>query len=291
MSFASDIKKKLCMTPPECPMCPAAELSAIVRFAGGASKTGFKITTENPDAAIRIRQDLAAGFGLRIEPDHSKAYKFTIEDTKTLENMHLRLMPEENGGSTDELMPFECCSRAFIRGAFLGGGSVNDPERGYHMEFDAHNSEDANLLRSELSKLGFGSRITRRKESFVVYIKDCETIAQVLGAMGAGAGALALYNTQIEKDVRNRVNRTVNCETANIKKTTAAYIKHMAAIKKIKEAGAFDELPIGLREAARLRMEYPDDSLKELGEKFTPKIGKSGVNHRMEKLIEFAEEL
>ncbi len=166
-----------------------------------------------------------------------------------------------------------------------------DPKTRYHMEFDAKHESYANQIRDILSELGIGSKITCRKGRYVVYIKEYEAIADALGAMGAVGAAMELYNISIEKELRNTANRQANCEIANIEKTTKTAFRLIEAIKKIEKYMGFDELPETLREIAEIRCKYPEESLKELGERLSPPIGKSGVNHRLKRITEIAEKL
>lgn len=191
----------------------------------------------------------------------------------------------------EEIMPFECCRISYIRGAFLGGGSVSDPKKNYHLEFDARNRETADCLREAINKQGIPVKMTERKKSCIVYIKGYEDIAALMGLIGAGTAAMEIYNVSIEKEIRNGINRRMNCETANIDKVAKAYVKHMQAIEKINDTIGFEGLPESLSEIARVRMDYPDESLKELGERLVPPIGKSGVNHRLNRIMEIADKL
>lgn len=287
MSFSSDIKEKLSKTELPCSGCVTAELAGILRLAGKLSEDKIKFTTENQAVADRITQDLSEGFGLEYCAQHkegTKACQFLIDDIFAVENITECIMSEE-------IMPFSCCRASYVRGAFLGSGSVSNPEKSYHLEFDAKNQEEAEFLRDILTKEGFLSKITYRKGYYIVYIKECEIIADVLGYIGAGNSALEMFSIQVEKEMRNSINRRVNCENANADKAARASGKHLVAIKKIQKLKQFDKLPEVLQEIALLRMEYPEDSLKELGEKTDPPIGKSGVNHRLNRILEFADNL
>lgn len=287
MSFSSEIKEKLSATELRCSGCVAAELAGILRLAGKVLEDKIKFTTENQSVADRITQDLSEGFGLEYcaqRKEGTKACQFLIDDIFAVENITERIMSED-------VMPFACCRASYVRGAFLGGGSVSDPKKSYHLEFDAKNREEAEFLQNILRKEGFLSKITYRKGYYVVYIKECEIIADILGYIGAGNSALELFTIQIEKEMRNSVNRRVNCENANADKAARASGRHLVAIKKIQASNQFDKMPEVLQEIARLREEFPEDSLKELGEKTNPPIGKSGVNHRLNRILEIAEDI
>lgn len=287
MSFSSDIKEALVKIPFDCPNCAAAETAGMLRISGKLAEDRIKFTTENRAVAGRLERNLAEGFGIcpkARERDGAKAYQIVIEDIFAVENIGERI-------TAGDVMPFSCCRASFVRGAFLGGGSVSNPEKNYHLEFDARDKSEAEFLRDTLKTDGFASKVTYRKGRYVVYVKECETIADILGYIGAGKSALEMFTIQIEKEMRNSVNRRVNCENANADKAARASGRHLVAIRKIAAAKKFDKLPDVLREIAELRMEYPEDSLKELGEKTNPPIGKSGVNHRLNRILELADNL
>ncbi len=182
-----------------------------------------------------------------------------------------------------------CCERAFLRGAFIKGGSISDPEKSWHLEIDTHHNAEAEFIAEILRKNEIHCGISERKNKYVVYVKDCDSIAAVLGLIGAGADALQLFGIQTERSMRNDINRRVNFESANLEKSVKAASKHIRAVKALKNAGKWDKLPEVLKEIGTLRVENPDASLKELGEMLD--IGKSGVNHRLNRLLEAAEGL
>ena len=173
----------------------------------------------------------------------------------------------------------------------MGGGSVSNPNSRYHMEFDARYEVYANQLLNILKNSGISAKVTYRKGRYIVYIKEYEQIAGVLGIIGDFTAAMELYNTTIEKDLRNNANRRANCEVANIDKIAKTAAQQIKAIRRIEKTPEFSFLPESLKEIARLRVENPFDSLKELGEKTSPPIGKSGVNHRLKRIAQIAEKL
>ena len=185
----------------------------------------------------------------------------------------------------------ECCTDAYIRGAFLGHGSISDPQKGYHLEFITKTKEEALFLQSVLKEKNILSKRTQRKTYIIVYIKEATQIADLLGIMGDNTDAFELFGVQIEKDMRNNINRKVNCENANANKVAKAASRHLYAIKKIKAARKWHELPHTLKEIGELRCRYPEDSIKSLGERVDPPIGKSGVNHRLERILQIADML
>ena len=184
-----------------------------------------------------------------------------------------------------------CCKRAFLRGAFLSVGSMSNPEKAYHLEYVCVDTQQAAQLIDILLVYGIHAKTVVRKKYQVVYIKESEEIVELLNVIGAHISLMKLENLRIFKDMRNSINRRVNCETANITKTVNAATKQIADIQYIKEHYGFDNLKDNLRQVAELRLEYPDAALKELGEYLSPPVGKSGVNHRLRKLSELAEKL
>lgn len=181
--------------------------------------------------------------------------------------------------------------RAFLRDAFLETGSMSNPEKGYHLEFVCENEAHAAKLIETMHTFEIAAKTVQRKRYTVVYIKESEDIVRLLNVMGAHNCLMSLENLRILKDMRNSINRRVNCETANISKTVSAANKQIEDIQYIKEHCGFDDLSENLREMARIRLEYPDASLKELGEYLVPPVGKSGVNHRLRKLSELADSI
>lgn len=285
MSFSSQIKEKLCALEYTCGRCAAYETAGALNFGGSVSEREIRFSTEKEFAARRIKQDISAAFGIDAEITIvSKVMRITVNNVYQVENI-------TDGISHKGGIPFSCCRAAFVRGAFLGGGSVTDPKKEYHMEFNTKDEKNALILKEILECDGFSSKITYRKGYYVVYIKGSEEIADILGYMGAPSFAFELYSVQIEKDMRNSVNRRVNCENANTNKAARASSKHLFAIRKIKTAKQWDKLPDVLKEIGELREEYPEDSLKELGERTNPPIGKSGVNHRLNRILEIADNL
>lgn len=285
MSFSSETKEKLCMAEYVCPNCAVYELTGAIMFGGGIKDGSIKFATENENVMQRVLKDIFVSFGIKADVHSvSKVQRININDIHQVENII-------GGISQNGDIPFSCCRASFVRGAFLGGGSVTTPQKGYHMEFNTRDELQAKRLQKILSADGVNSKITYRKGYHVVYIKGSEDIADILEYMGATQGAFELFSVQIEREMRNDVNRRVNCENANTNKAAKASSKHLFAIKKIRKAKRWDRLPDVLKEIALLREEYPEDSLKELGEKTDPPIGKSGVNHRLARIIQIADEL
>ena len=191
----------------------------------------------------------------------------------------------------EELIATEEQKRAFIRGAFLGGGSISDPEKNYHLEFVTNNMEFAESLRDLINSFDFNSKIVARKNNYVVYIKESEQISDLLSLIGAHSALLKLQNVKIVKEMRNNVNRIVNCETANLTKAVNAAVKQVENIRIIEETIGIKKLPENLQQIALLRVENEELTLKELGEMLNPPVGKSGVNYRLKRIQEIADNL
>lgn len=290
MSFTQNIKAQLSHIDNDCDFCDIAELSSIAKVCTAFRDSGIAVVTENEDVAERIRFLFGRVFSMELDYiNRNGTFKFDIDEDFFAEQFAQRLMLFNEYDA--EVTPYECCREAYIRGAFLGGGSMSDPKVRYHLEFDCRHEAYANQLRDLFGEIGIVSKITCRKGRYIVYIKDYESIADVLGCMGDVGAAMDLYNISIEKEIRNRVNRQQNCELANIDRVTKTASHQIECIKKIEKYMGFDNLPETLREIAKVRVAYPEDSLKELGERLSSPIGKSGVNHRLKRIIEIAEKL
>jgi cell division protein WhiA len=311
MSFSAKTKNELSrlISPKKC--CNIAELSAIVKLSGslqlaGNKKINLKITTEHNSIARKIFKLLKLNFGIntKISVNKNKTLKkstsYVLLVTSDMGAINLLkdlgILCSEEAFYTINTVPAnlikdENCARSFIRGAFLGGGSISDPEKNYHLEIVASNEEFAESLKELINSLGFNSKIVIRKNNYVVYLKESEQISDLLSIIGAHNALLSLQNVKIVKEMRNNVNRIVNCETANLSKTVSAAVRQIDNIKYIRDTKGLDYIPRNLREIANLRIEYEDLTLKELGEMLNPPVGKSGVNHRLRKIEQIAEDL
>lgn len=302
MSFSTDVKEELCNCGFESTCCNRAELAAIVSFCGSVvtrpEGSALRIRTENFNVAKRIQKLFKAVFGYNIDiTERAKCrggstFTIYIYETAQLLSIVNKLGLLINKIIKFNINPFivqeECCKRAYLRGAFLGGGSVTSPEKSYHFEIETHYQGLSRDLIQLLSDMEIDAKTITRKSLSVIYIKESEVIADIIALMGATDAMIELYNIKMKKDYKNNINRQVNCETANLKKQGDAAAKQIFAIKKLMTDKKIN-LPDGLKELAALRIEYPEASLKELGELLTPPISKSGVNHRLKKLMEMAE--
>lgn len=310
MSFSAVVKNELSRVISEKPCCQLAEISGFVRM-GGTIQIGadhamaLQVTTENPAIARKIFTLCKKRFG--IHPEIAVRRRVRLHKNNTY---LLRITPDMGSeqilqliGVIDEghqfleyidphLVRHDCCRRAYLRGSFLGGGSVTNPEQGYHLEL-VSNSEDYAKALAELINTypSLQAKIILRKNFYVVYMKEGEQIVDFLNIIGAHSALLNLENIRIYKDLRNQTNRLVNCETANLNKTVEAAVRQIEQIRLLDRTLGLDKLPKGLREIAALRLQYPEASLKELGEMLSPPVGKSGVNHRLRKLEEMAGQI
>lgn len=313
MSFSSITKNELCRLVDEKRCCQIAELAGILRMSGtihinGKQSLGFRITTENPAIARRVFSLIKNLFEVHadifVKKNNSlkknNVYLIVVNSDMGAKEILLKtgiLKAQDHGNISftnkigSELIKRGCCKKAFLRGTFLGGGSISNPEKTYHMEFVANTPEFAEDLMKLINSYGLTSKVIQRKNSYVVYLKEGEQIVDLLNIIGAHSALLNFENVRVYKEVRNNVNRLVNCETANLNKTVDAAVRQIDSIKFIQEKVGLRKLPPGLREVAEIRLNYPDISLKEIGEMLNPPIGKSGVNHRLRKIEKIAEEL
>jgi DNA-binding protein WhiA len=312
MSFSAKVKSEVCRIGELTREEAKAELSAVMKVSGtlslgGNKQLSFRVTTENPSIARRIFKLLKQYFNIHTKLLVKKSNSFkknNIYMVVITEEMGVRSLLKEMGvlsssegiisldyGIPKEFIKNEEWKKAYIRGSFLGGGSISNPEKTYHIEFVTHNNDYADELSRVINSYGLGSKVIQRKGSYIVYIKEGEQIVDLLNIIGAHSSLLELENVRIMKEMRNNVNRLVNCETANLSKTVNAAVRQVESIKLIQDEIGLQRLPKNLREIAELRLIYPDESLKELGELLNPPVGKSGVNHRLRRIEKIAEEL
>lgn len=309
MSFSSTVKDELSRQCPSGRHCQIAEVAAIISMCGRiviSEKDEYivKIHTENISVARKYFTLLKKTYNIDTEISirrSSKMCMYTViirhhEDAIRVLKAS-KLLDKygdiyENLSVSDNLIiQKDCCKRAFIRGAFLATGSISDPEKFYHFEIVCSTMNKAIQLTKIIQFFNIEAKIVERKKYFVVYIKEGSGIVDILNVMEAHVALMDLENVRILKEMRNSVNRKVNCETANLKKTVSAAVKQIEDIKYIRDTKGLSILSEGLEEIARLRIENPEASLKELGEMLNTPVGKSGVNHRLRKICEIAEDL
>ncbi|MER2262441.1 MAG: DNA-binding protein WhiA [Psychrobacillus sp.] len=307
MSFASETKKEMTQEESE-PCCAKAELSALIRMNGALSFSNkmlsLDVQTENAAIARRLYTLIKTLYQLNVEVLVRKKMRLkknnvyicrVREGSKRLleDLMILKEGFQFEHSISQELVKKNCCKRAYLRGAFLAGGSVNNPETSsYHLEIYSLYKTHSDALVDLMNFYELNAKTIERKKGFVAYLKEAEKISDFLSIAGAHRALLKFEDVRIIRDMRNSVNRLVNCETANLNKTISAAIRQVDNIRFIDNAIGLDQLPEKLREIARLRVEYQDVTLKELGDMVsTGTVSKSGVNHRLRKLDEIADAL
>ncbi|MBP2240313.1 DNA-binding protein WhiA [Cytobacillus eiseniae] len=307
MSFASETKKELTnLEIKDC--CSRAELSALIRMNGSLSFSNKKlivdIQTENAAIARRIYILIKKNYDVQVELLVRKKMRLKknnvyivrlAEQTKEILD-DLKILTEGfifTHNISEELIQKKCCKRSYLRGAFLAGGSVNNPETSsYHLEISSLYKEHNDSLCELMNTFNLNSKTLERKKGFIVYLKEAEKITEFLIIIGANNALLRFEDIRIVRDMRNSVNRLVNCETANLNKTIGAALRQVENIRYIDETIGLHVLPDKLREIAELRVAYQDVTLKELGEMVSGgNISKSGINHRLRKIDEIADKL
>jgi len=302
-------KNELARIIPSNHCCQMAELAGLIRMDGTIlistnNQIGLELTTENAAIARKVLKLAKLVFKVKTEIRVQKKNRLKKN------NIYLVKIPPHNEvqkilktlGITQEgilinprvstlVTKRKCCRRSYLRGVFLGAGSVNDPENTYHLEIITTSLLYAESLIDLIDEFDLQAKISKRKNWYVVYLKESEQIVTFLNVIEAHSALLNFENIRIQKDMRNKVNRLVNCETANLNKTINASLRQRDNIQLIVNTLGLDKLSPGLRQVAELRLEHPDISLKELGEMTEPKLGKSGINHRMRKLEKLAQKI
>jgi DNA-binding protein WhiA len=315
LSFSSDVKKELAGIIPSARHCRIAELAAVFACIGrlsadtGTDGKRFYLAEVKGENAAAVRkyftllrkttniknrlpeteEEISAGNG-----PFSIALR-TREELSVLTMLKLvgddGTVRSPEGSVSPILLKNDCCRRAYLRGMFLCIGSMSDPGREYHLEYVCTAEEQAEQIRLILQEESIAARIVRRRKYLVVYVKDSAAIIDVLNLMGADVSLMNMENSRILKEIANSVNRRVNCETSNLLKTVTASGKQADDIRYIRSHGGLGQLPENVRQTAELRLLHEDSSLKELGEISDPPVGRSGINHRLRKISEIAEEL
>ncbi|MDC2865530.1 DNA-binding protein WhiA [Bacillus sp. BP-3] len=307
MSFASETKKELTkLEMKEC--CEKAELSALLRMNGSLSFSNRRviidIQTENAAIARRIYTLLKKGYNVTVEllvRKKMRLKKNNVYIVRLVEKareilLDLHIVREDFSFIRDiskELIEKKCCKRSYLRGAFLAGGSVNNPETSsYHLEVFSLYKEHNDAICELMNEFALNSKTLERRKGYITYLKEAEKITEFLNIIGAHSALLRFEDIRIVRDMRNSVNRLVNCETANLNKTIGAALRQIENIRYIEKTVGLDFLPDKLREIAELRINYQDVTLKELGEMVSGgNISKSGINHRLRKIDDIAEKL
>lgn len=309
MSFSGNVKEELSHQIAQARHCQIAELAALISMCGAVvitpgEKYRIKIHTEKIAVARKCFTLVTKTFNIRTDisvrrnlEKGSETYMLVIrehEDALRILQATKLIGEREDAYSALHivdpiLVQQPCCKRAFLRGAFLAAGSMSDPNKAYHFEIVCTTVNMAEQLRGMMCSFSMDAKIVARKKMYVVYLKEGAQLVDMLNIMEAHVSLMELENVRILKEMRNAVNRKVNCETANINKTVSAAVKQVEDIRYIQQTIGLDKLSDGLKEMAILRLEHPDATLKELGELSDPPVGKSGVNHRLRKIGEIAE--
>ena len=312
MSFSREVKEELSHNISPARHCQLAEIGAILSMCGIIQisiydKFEIEVRTENSAVARKFHALIRECFQIcpqvcvRGSSKNRKVHTYvqTIEVHEEAVRILKAVKLMNHAGEIEEHLSIQdnvliqktCCKRAFLRGCFLATGSITEPEKAYHFEIVCNNIHKAEQVRDLLHFFELDAKIVERKRYFVVYIKEGAMIVDTLNVMEAHVSLMNLENVRILKDMRNSVNRRVNCETANINKTVSAAVKQIEDIKYIEEHMGLSNLSDNLKEMAQLRLQEPDMPLKELGGLLNPPVGKSGVNHRLRKLSNIAKEL
>lgn len=290
MSFTTDIKTELCRVTPAAPCCMLAECLGMLLFSYQANREGIRLQSESVDVRKRAWSLFRQVFGVTAESEENGVLIRDPDDLARIysafgyDNLYGPL--QLNRASVED----ECCKNAFLRGAFLTGGSISTPDKGYHLELVTSHYYVARQTETLLMDMDRTPSCLMRRGYHVLYYKDSEKIGDFLSAMGATNASMELMLMKVEREMRNNINRISNCEVANQGKTINAGIKQKMAIQKLKDQGRYDDLPKALKETAELRLQYPDLSLGELCKLFQPPISKPGLNNRIRKLIQLSEE-
>ena len=298
-SFAFKAKSEMCRVQLSRQCCARAEAYGVLLYCNTFTPSEVRIITENPEFAARLPKLFHKAFSLRFdqtpEGDGKGKLIFRITDRDKLARVinTLGYDPQQlmalhvNFGLLEE----DHCRTAFLRGAFLAGGSVTDPEKRYHMELATSHQQASREVSTLLQEMGFLPRTVQRGADALLYFKQSEHIEDLLTKIGAPAAAMDIMTAKVDKEIRNGANRAMNCDMANVNKTLDAAQEQMAAIEKLRNAPRWEKLPEKLRQTAALRLTYPELSLTQLAERCDPPVTKSCINHRMRKLMEEANEL
>lgn len=310
MSFSFDTKNELCRLPVQKLCCARAEAYGILLYCHTFSSSEVRIITENLNFAARLPRLFQRAFSLRFDrqPDAvlldnpsgegaSSVGKLTFQITQRKKLDHIINLlgydPRQNLALHINFAMVEepCCRAAFLRGCFFAGGSMTEPSKRYHLELTGSHLQASRELEALLRECGFPPKNVSRNGSCVTYFKQSDQIADFLTLIGAPSASVAIMSTKLEKDLRNSVNRRLNCDSANLDKAVEAAQIQLDAIRKLQAAGMLQQLPDKLQQTAGLRLKSPELTLSELAEEFDPPVTKSCLNHRLRKLVDLAKKL
>ena len=297
MSFSYNTKNEICRLPPEGKCCAIAECYGMLLYGNTFNTREVRIITGSRTIGTRIINQFELAFSI--------SFDILPESTKTGKQAYIINSPgkltiifEAYGLPTERLLAHHvnlsvledaCCRRSYIRGAFLTGGAITNPSKSYHLELVTDRFNVSRQTFSLLLEMEFTPKETSRSGNYIIYFKQSSSIEDFLTLIGAPIHAMELMSAKIEKEVRNTVNRKVNCDTANVSKTVDAAVAQITAINILKERGKFEELPDKLKATAQLRIEHPELSIKELAVIVRPAVTKSCLNHRLRKLVELSK--
>ena len=300
MSFSSEAKAELCQQRPDKKCCALAESYGVLLYCNTFSAQEIRIITASPEFAARLPRLFHRAFNVkfdRLPTEEAPGSKliFQITDPEKLRRImdtlgydpRQSLVLHVNFAMLEE----DCCRMSFLRGAFLAGGSVTDPEKRYHLELSTSHVQASREVSALLQEMGFLPRSVMRGGSAVIYFKQSEHIEDLLTTLGAPVAATEIMTAKVDKEIRNGANRAMNCDMANVNKTLDAVAAQQEAIEKLEKAGQLDKLPEKIQETARLRMQNPELPLAQLAALFEPPISKSYLNHRIRKIMEEARKL
>ena len=298
MSYAYDVKAELCKAPLSRGCCAVAEGCGVLLYASAFSAAEVRIVTENDEFIARLPKLFQKAFGVKFDelPESSKSGKRVLRITREdkLDAIWRALGYDRRAHFALHLnfalLEEECCRASFLRGAFLSGGSVTDPQKRYHLELATSHVQAGREVEALLRDMGFEPKNVMRQGGLITYFKSSEHIADLLTLIGAPGRALEIVSAKIEKEMRNTVNRRVNCDAANLDKTVMAAYEQVEAFTRLTESGAINELPVKLQEVAVARLLQPELTLSELAATFDPPLTKSCLNHRIRKLMKIAKE-
>jgi len=294
MSFSADVKQELCRAPLSRKCCAQAEAYGILLYCNTFSSGEIRIITESDALAQRLPALFRKAFQITFDrlPDGEGKHIFLIKDPEKLAAIQQVFGGDQralalhiNFGVLEE----NCCRISFLRGAFLSGGSVTDPQKGYHLELSTSHQSVSREMVALMRDLDLEPKDAPRKGNAVIYFKQSDRIEDFLTSIGAPISAMEVMNAKLEKDLRGSVNRRVNCDAANLDKAVEAAQGQIEAIRILEESGVLATLPDKLQEVARLRREHPADTLIQLAGRCDPPITKSALNHRLRKLIEMSK--
>ena len=296
MSFSSETKAELCRIPVSRMCCAVAEAYGILLYAHTFSHTEICMVTSCEPLARRIPPLLARAFGVTVKlPEAGSGGRYAIKITEETQlgrifsalgyDLKYHLSYHLNRNVIEE----DCCRASFLRGAFLSGGSVTDPQKRYHLELATSHVQAGREVEALLRDMGFEPKNVMRQNNLITYFKSSTHIEDLLTLIGAPGRALEIMSAKIEKEMRNTVNRRVNCDAANLDKAVLASREQVEAFTRLTESGAINDLPVKLQEVAVARLLQPELTLSELAATFDPPLTKSCLNHRIRKLMEIAK--